>query len=101
MVEGAPEHGGSAAALSPAAVGGARRKSARKASRKVSAKTIRKTLRKLGLKPKGRVVLKGGEDMGAPAAEVPAEEAVAGRRRKSRKGGRKSRKTGLRQLFGM
>lgn len=96
MVEGAPEHGGSAAALSPAAVGGRR-----KASRKVSAKTIRKTLRKLGLKPKGRVVLKGGEELGAPAAEVPAEEAMGGRRRHRKSARRTRRKTGLRRLFGL
>lgn len=75
-----------------APVGGRRRKSVRK----VSAKTIRKTLRHLGLKPKGRVVLKGGADMGAPAAAAPAAEAPkGGRRRKS------ARKSGLRKLFGL
>jgi|APCry1669192010_1035390.scaffolds.fasta_scaffold00002_112 hypothetical protein len=97
MVEGAPEHGGSAVALSPAAVGGRRRKS----SRKVSAKTIRKTLKRLGLKPKGRVVLKGGEEMGAPAADVPAAEATEGGRRRRRSARRTRRKTGLRRLFGL
>jgi hypothetical protein len=59
--------------------------------RKVSAKTIRKTLKHLGLKPKGRVVLKaGGEgDMG--------EKPPMGGRRKSR---RTRRKGGLGKLFG-
>ena len=67
-----------------------------KSHRKVSAKTIRKTLRHLGLKPKGRVVLKGGADMAAPAAAAPAAEAPkGGRRRKS------ARKSGLRKLFGL
>ena len=68
----------------------------RKSLRKVSAKTIRKTLKKLGVKPKGRVVLKGGADMAAPAAAAPAAEAPkGGRRRKS------ARKSGLRKLFGL
>jgi len=76
-----------------APVGGRRH---RKSARKVSAKTIRKTLKHLGLKPKGRVVLKGGADMGAPAAAAPAAEAPkGGRRRKS------ARKSGLRKLFGL
>ena len=69
-------------------VGGRRH---RKSHRKVSAKTIRKTLRHLGLKPKGRVVLKGGADMGAPAAEAPK----GGRRRRTAR-----RKSGLRKLCG-
>jgi hypothetical protein len=67
--------------------GGRRRKSARK----VSAKTIRKTLKKLGLKPKGRVVLKGGEAKDASGIPAP----VAGGRRRSHR-----RKSGLRKLFG-
>ena len=66
---------------SPAPVGGRRRKSAKK----VSAKTIRKTLRRLGMRPKGRVVLKGGEEAAkeeaaSPPASMPA---VGGRRRRS------------------
>ena len=69
-----------------APVGGRRH---RKSARKVSAKTIRKTLKHLGLKPKGRVVLKGGEQEGM-------ETKVGGRRRTARKG----RKSGLRKLFG-
>jgi hypothetical protein len=69
-----------------APVGGRRH---RKSARKVSAKTIRKTLKHLGLKPKGRVVLKGGEQEGM-------ETKTGGRRRTARKG----RKSGLRKLFG-
>jgi hypothetical protein len=64
-----------------------------KSHRKVSAKTIRKTLHKLGLKPKGRVVLKGGE-LDADGKEVV--KTTGGRRRTARKG----RKSGLRKLFG-
>jgi hypothetical protein len=62
-----------------------------KSHRKVSAKTIRKTLHKLGLKPKGRVVLKGGQQEGMET-KIP----TGGRRRTARKG----RKSGLRKLFG-
>ena len=51
-----------------APVGGRRMK-----LRKVSAKTIRRTLKALRMKPKGRVVLKGGE---APAAEAAAPAAA-------------------------
>jgi hypothetical protein len=69
-------------------MGGRRRKSLRK----VSAKTIRKTLKHMGLKPKGRVVLKGGADDGAAPP-------VAGGRRKSRRAPR--RKSGLRRMFGL
>jgi len=77
---------GTAGNSSPLA-GGRRRKSARK----VSAKTIRKTLRKLGMKPKGRVVLKGGLAVDAAAAPSP----TGGRRRSHR------RKSGLRKLLGL
>ena len=77
--------------LSPAAAGGRRRRS----GRKVSAKTIRRTLRRLGMKPKGRVVLKGGAE-GEEAA--PAEASMEGaRRRRGTRRGRKSR----RSLFGL
>jgi hypothetical protein len=65
-----------------APVGGRRH---RKSHRKVSAKTIRKTLKHLGLKPKGRVVLKAGGE---------TEEKMGGRRRRT------ARKSGLRKLFG-
>ena len=73
-------------------MGGRRRKSLRK----VSAKAIRKTLRKLGMKPKGRVVLKGGADMAAPAGAPAADAKVGGRRRRSAR-----RKSGLRRMFGL
>lgn len=75
----APAAGGSASALSPAAVGG------RRHMKKVSAKTIRRTLKKLGMKPKGRVVLKGGME---PAGEAPAAESAP-----APEGGRRHRKT--------
>jgi hypothetical protein len=61
---------------SPAPVGGRRH---RKSAKKVSAKTIRRTLRKLGMRPKGRVVLKGGAE---GEAEAVAPEMKAGRRRR-------------------
>jgi hypothetical protein len=86
-----------------APVGGRRHK-----LRKVSAKTIRRTLKKMGLKPKGRVVLKGGEAPAAPAAPAAAPE-MGGRRRRSRRrggmsydGGRRKtrRKSLLSKLFG-
>ena len=88
-----------------APVGGRRHK-----MRKVSAKTIRRTLKKMGLKPKGRVVLKGGEaPAAAPAAPAAAPE-MGGRRRRSRRrggmsyeGGRRRkthRKSLLSKLFG-
>jgi hypothetical protein len=107
-------------ALSPMPLsGGARRRSARRSAsrprgmsmprmamggrrhshvRKVSAKTIRRTLRSLRMKPKSRMVLKGGAEegmVGAPAAPAapPAPPAgasmTAGRRR--RHGGRRHR----------
>ena len=76
-----------------APVGGRRH---RKSARKVSAKTIRKTLKHLGMKPKGRVVLKGGEGEAATPAAPAAPAAMGGRRRS-----RKHRKTGLRKLFGL
>lgn len=70
--------------FSPAPVGGRRRRSHkvhhhRKTAKKVSARTIRKTLRKLGMRPKGRVVLKGGAE---GEAEAVAPEMKAGRRGK-------------------
>lgn len=68
---------------SPAPVGGRRH---HKSAKKVSAKTIRKTLRRLGMRPKGRVVLKGGAEgmegeMKAPEMKA-ADEMKAGRRRR-------------------
>lgn len=84
---------GGALALSPAAVGG------RRHLKKVSAKTIRRTLKKLGMKPKGRVVLKGGEGMEAeePAA-APAPAATAGKR-KTKKGKRSASRR--KSIFGL
>jgi hypothetical protein len=64
---------------SPAPVGGRRH---HKSAKKVSAKTIRRTLRKLGMRPKGRVVLKGGAEGEAVADEAKATEMKAGRRRR-------------------
>ena len=72
-------------------VGGRRHK-----LRKVSAKTIRRTLRKMGLKPKGRVVLKGGE---VPAGEAAAAPAMGGRRRRSSR--RTHRRTHRRKFLGV
>lgn len=72
--------------FSPAPVGGRRRRSHkvhhhRKTAKKVSARTIRRTLSKLGMRPKGRLVLKGGtgektqEEKAAAAAAAAAEGA--------------------------
>lgn len=87
--------------LSPAPVGGRRHK-----MKKVSAKTIRRTLRKLGMKPKGRVVLKGGEGEAAATPAVPAPAAPAGGSRKTRRSAsrashRGGRKHHRRSLFGL
>jgi hypothetical protein len=82
---------GGSIALSPAAVGG------RRHMKKVSAKTIKRTLRKLGMKPKGRVVLKGGNEgtdgAAPPPPPPPTDDAMkAGRRhRKTHKKSRKHR----------
>jgi len=87
-------------AANAAPVGGRRHRSAKK----VSAKTIRRTLRKLGLKPKGRVVLKGGEgEVAAPAAPAAAAPAGGRRRRHTRReGGRRHRsRRHTRSLFGL
>jgi hypothetical protein len=68
--------------LSPASLTGGRRHKLKK----VSAKTIKKTLKRLGMKPKGRVVIRGGTD-----PEMKDEEPVeppapsGGRRRKHTK----------------
>lgn len=66
--------------------------------KKVSAKTIKKTLKRLGMKPKGRVVIKGGElekeDEGMP----PGTGSMGGRRRRHTK---KTHRRKTRGLFGM
>ena len=91
---------GGALALSPAAVGGRRRK-----LRLVTKKVARKALKKMGLKMRGgeaapadapvavpeAVAKMGGADMEAAPA-VPAPAPAAGRRRKTKKGGKKSRR---------
>ena len=86
-------------AANAAPVGGRRHRSARK----VSAKTIRRTLRHLGLKPKGRVVLKGGEGEPAAApAAAPAAEGGRRRRHTRRHGGRRHHgRRHTRSLFGL
>lgn len=71
-------------------VGGRRRRHS-KSAKKVSARKIRATLRKLHMRPKSRMVLKGGVE-----ESESAETQSAGRRRRR---GRKSRK-GLRGLLG-
>lgn len=82
-MEAAPA-GGYSTALSPAPVGG------RRHMKKVSAKTIKRTLRKLGMKPKGRVVLKGGDVPAPEAPAAPAEAPAGGRRhRKTKKHSRR------------
>lgn len=63
--------------------------------KKVSAKTIRRTLRKAGIKPKGRLVLKGGSAL-SPAAVGGGSAHSMGGKKKTRRG-KKSR----RSLFGL
>jgi hypothetical protein len=98
MSEVDPMAGGSIA-LSPAAVGG------RRHMKKVSAKTIKRTLRKLGMKPKGRVVLKGGDltapadgaaGKGADTNPVSTDGASGGRRRRHTKKHSRRHKRGFR-----
>jgi hypothetical protein len=74
-----------------APVGGRRHK-----MKKVSAKTIKKTLKRLGMKPKGRVVIKGGEL--EKEGETPAVPPMGGRRRRHTK---KTHRRKTRGLFGM
>ena len=66
--------------------------------RKVSAKVIKRTLKHLGLKAKGRVVLKGGDADIAP--EATGEAAPTAGRRRGRKTARKSRRHS-RKFLGM
>lgn len=88
-----PTTGGSA--LSPASVSGGRRHR----MKKVSAKTIKKTLKRLGMKPKGRVVIRGGNDPEMKEeGEMPVATATAGRRRKHTK---KTHRRHRKSLFGM
>ena len=83
MADVAPMEGGYSTSLSPASATGGRRH-----AKKVSAKTIRRTLKRLGMKPKGRVVLKGGVD-GPDAAATDSDDASAA----PAMGGRRHRKT--------
>jgi len=84
-----PATGG--AALSPAVVGGRRHH-----MKKVSAKTIKRTLKRLGMKPKGRVVLRGG--VGELKDDVPPVAPEGGRRRRHTK---KTHRRHRRSLFGL
>lgn len=83
---------GGASALSPATVGGRRHR-----MKKVSAKTIKRTLKRLGMKPKGRVVIRGG---GVDGTEDGENKDMGGRRRR-----RHTKKTHRRRhrksLFGL
>ena len=73
--------------------GGGRRRSLKK----VSAKTIRRTLKKMGMKPKGRVVLRGGEGLETP--ESPSSPAMGGKRRTRRRSA--SHPGGLMKMLGL
>jgi hypothetical protein len=66
----------------------------RRHMKKVSAKTIKRTLKRLGMKPKGRVVIKGGAEEGE---EVEGTSMGGRRRRHTKKTRRHSRKS----LFGL
>lgn len=66
--------------ISPASVGGRRH---HKSAKRVSAKTIRRTLKRLGMRPKGRLVLKGGNG-----------EVVEGEKREDDMGGGRRRRHG-------
>lgn len=79
----------------PTAMGGRRLK-------KVSAKTIRRTLRKAGIRPKGRMVLKGGAAL-SPALVGGGEDMAYGGSAHSMGGKKKTRRgrKSRRSLFGM
>lgn len=66
--------------------------------KKVSAKTIRRTLRKAGIKPKGRMVLKGGAALSPAAVGGESSPAPAGGRR--HRGTRRHKSRSRRSLFG-
>ena len=74
-----------------APIGGRRHK-----LKKVSAKTIKRTLKRLGLKPKGRVVIKGGKLDPVTGEDDGTGEGGRRRRRHTKKTHRRSR-----HLFGM
>jgi len=86
---------GGALPLSPAHVGGRRHR-----VKKVSAKTIKRTLKRLGMKPKGRVVLRGGDVPAPEGTTMTPPEAEGGRRH--RRGTKKThRRRHRRSLFGL
>ena len=85
--------GGYATTLPSAPVSGGRRRG----TRRVSAKTIKRTLKHLGLRPKGRMVLKGGAEAEA-AADTEVMPPSGGRRHRKR-GGRTRRRRS--RMFGM
>ena len=89
----APAPTGGAAALSPATVGGRRHR-----VKKVSAKTIKRTLKRLGMKPKGRVGLRGGEG-GPDGTGADPSLMDAGRRRRHTK--KTHRRRHRRSVFGL
>ena len=69
--------------------------------KKVSANMIRRTLRKAGIKPKGRMVLKGGAALSPAAVGGESSPAPAGGRRGHRGTRRHHRKSrSRRSLFG-
>ena len=82
-------------AFNSAPVGGRRRK-----MKKVSAKTIRRTLKKMGLKPKGRVVLKGGEGM-EPEKEATAPAMGGRKKRRSASASTRRRSVSLGRMLGL
>ena len=74
--------------ISPARVGGRRH---HKSAKRVSAKTIRRTLKRLGMRPKGRLVLKGGGvGDGVVVKDGKDEHMSGGRRRHPRRHGGRS-----------
>lgn len=92
MADVAPVSTGGALPLSPATVGGRRHR-----MKKVSAKTIKRTLKRLGMKPKGRVVLRGG--VGELKEDTPMTPPEGGRRH--RRGTKKTHRRSRRSLFGL
>ena len=72
----------------------------RRKMKKVSAKTIRRTLKKMGLKPKGRVVLKGGEGM-EPEKEATAPAMGGRKKRRSASASTRRRSVSLGRMLGL
>jgi hypothetical protein len=70
---------------------GGRRSRHPKSAKKVSARTIRATLRKLHMRPKSRVVLKGGEEAASPDASPSGGRRRRSTRRRGRRGPRSLR----------